>query len=145
MHVRIFFREKLKQMIEACKALHENFDERRREVRAEKQKKIRELTDPNHAWDSPLESEQPAAAVAVEPVMTPVDEQPAAAAVVPTAATAAAPADAVPGYYQYQVREPTLNSFYSWPLLWISKIFEIVAGKGVHDIYLLLSGSVTSL
>ena len=104
MHVRIFFREKLKQMIEACKALHENFDERRREVRAEKQKKIRELTDPNHAWDSPLESEQPAAAVAVEPVMTPVDEQPAAAAVVPTAATAAAPADAVPGYYQYQVR-----------------------------------------
>ena len=109
MHVRIFFREKLKQMIEACKALHENFDERRREVRAEKQKKIRELTDPNHAWDSPLESEQPAAAVAVEPVMTPVDEQPAAAAVVPTAATAAAPADAVPGYYQYQVRESTVE------------------------------------
>ena len=109
MHVRIFFREKLKQMIEACKALHENFDERRREVRAEKQKKIRELTDPNHAWDSPLESEQPAAAVAVEPVMTPVDEQPAAAAVVPTAATAAAPADAVPGYYQYQVRESNVE------------------------------------
>ena len=31
----------------------EGFDEKRREVRAEKQKKIRELTDPNHAWDKP--------------------------------------------------------------------------------------------
>ena len=46
-------RERLKQMIETCKALHEGFDERRLEVRAEKQKKIRELTDPNHAWDAP--------------------------------------------------------------------------------------------
>jgi len=40
-------------MIETCKALHEGFDEKRLEVRAEKQKKIRELTDPNHAWDKP--------------------------------------------------------------------------------------------
>ena len=46
-------RERLKQMIETCKALHEGFDEKRLEVRAEKQKKIRELTDPNHAWDKP--------------------------------------------------------------------------------------------
>merc|ERR1719483_1495339 len=43
-------REKLKKMIETCKALHEGFDEKRREVRAEKNKKIRELTDPDHAW-----------------------------------------------------------------------------------------------
>ena len=32
----------------------QGFDEKRREVRAEKQKKIRELTDPNHAWDAPV-------------------------------------------------------------------------------------------
>merc|ERR1719273_2581452 len=43
-------REKLIQMIEACKVLHEGFDEKRKEVRAEKNKKIRELTDPDHAW-----------------------------------------------------------------------------------------------
>ena len=43
-------REKLKAMIETCKALHEGFDEKRKEVRAEKTKKIRELTDPDHAW-----------------------------------------------------------------------------------------------
>ena len=43
-------REKLTKMIEACKALHEGFDEKRREVKAEKMKKIRELTDPDHAW-----------------------------------------------------------------------------------------------
>merc|ERR1719282_303770 len=42
-------REKLSKMIEACKALHEGFDEKRKEVRAEKNKKIRELTDPDHA------------------------------------------------------------------------------------------------
>ena len=43
-------RENLKAIIETCKALHEGFDEKRREVRAEKQKKIRELTCPDHAW-----------------------------------------------------------------------------------------------
>ena len=51
-------RERLMQMIETCKALHEGFDDRRLDVRAEKQKKIRELTDPNHAWDAP-EPESP--------------------------------------------------------------------------------------
>merc|ERR1740128_1142798 len=67
-------REKLKQMIETCKALHEGFDEKRRDVRAEKQKKIRELTDPNHAWsnDFPEPDAEP------EPVM----EVPAAAPVI---------------------------------------------------------------
>ena len=68
-------REKLKAMIETCKALHEGFDEKRKEVRAEKNKKIRELTDPDHAWgggndswgapDSPV---SPVAAAAPPPV-----------------------------------------------------------------------------
>ena len=49
-------REKLKAMIETCKALHEGFDEKRKEVRAEKTKKIRELTDPDHAWGGGNES-----------------------------------------------------------------------------------------
>ncbi len=34
-------REKLKKMIEACKALHEGFEDQRKEVKAEKMKKIR--------------------------------------------------------------------------------------------------------
>merc|ERR1719422_1719155 len=49
-------REKLTKMIEACKALHEGFDEKRREVKAEKMKKIRELTDPDHAWGGGFDS-----------------------------------------------------------------------------------------
>merc|ERR1719342_1484881 len=49
-------REKLQKMIEACKILHEGFDEKRKEVRAEKTKKIRELTDPDHAWGGGSES-----------------------------------------------------------------------------------------
>ena len=53
-------REKLQAIIETCKALHEGFDEKRREVRAEKQKKIRELTCPDHAWGaSPDKSPSP--------------------------------------------------------------------------------------
>jgi hypothetical protein len=53
-------REKLKAIIETCKALHEGFDEKRREVRSEKQKKIRELTCPDHAWGaSPERSPSP--------------------------------------------------------------------------------------
>merc|ERR1719334_2766512 len=53
-------REKLQAIIETCKALHEGFDEKRREVRAEKQKKIRELTCPDHAWGaSPEKSPSP--------------------------------------------------------------------------------------
>ena len=37
-------------MIETCKELHKGFDEKRLEVKAEKTKRIRELTDPDHAW-----------------------------------------------------------------------------------------------
>merc|ERR1719245_1396623 len=64
-------REKLTKMIEACKALHEGFDEKRREVRAEKNKKIRELTDPDHAWgggDSPSFSGPTSPVSAPQPV-----------------------------------------------------------------------------
>merc|ERR1719433_512230 len=65
-------REKLKAMIETCKALHEGFDEKRQEVRAEKTKKIRELTDPDHAWgggnDSWGAAESPAFSNPVSPV-----------------------------------------------------------------------------
>ena len=64
-------REKLTKMIEACKALHEGFDEKRREVRAEKNKKIRELTDPDHAWgggDSPTFSGPTSPVSAPQPV-----------------------------------------------------------------------------
>jgi len=92
-------RDKLKQMIEACKALHENFDEKRRDVRAEKQKKIRELTDPNHAWGAGFDG--PAVAGVAEPEPVPA----AAEVIVPAAAavTAAAITElAAPGYLQYQ-------------------------------------------
>jgi hypothetical protein len=43
-------REKLKAMILSCKALYDEFDGKRREIKAEKAKRIRELTDPDHAW-----------------------------------------------------------------------------------------------
>jgi len=43
-------RDKLRLMIETCKELHKGFDEKRLEVKAEKAKQIRELTDPDHAW-----------------------------------------------------------------------------------------------
>jgi len=42
--------ENLKTIIESCKALYSSFDEKRREIKAEKAKRIRELTDPDHAW-----------------------------------------------------------------------------------------------
>ena len=62
-------------MIEACKILHEGFDEKRREVRAEKTKKIRELTDPDHAWgggsESPSFSNPVSPMSAVAPVVEP--------------------------------------------------------------------------
>jgi len=64
-------REKLKAIIETCKALHEGFDEKRREVRAEKQKKIRELTCPDHAWGaSPEKTPSP------DPFDSPTFDQP---------------------------------------------------------------------
>merc|ERR1712223_1321818 len=53
-------REKLQAIIATCKALHEGFDEKRREGRSEKQKKIRELTCPDHALGaSPEKSPSP--------------------------------------------------------------------------------------
>merc|ERR1719331_3167356 len=65
-------REKLQAIIATCKALHEGFDEKRREVRAEKQKKIRELTCPDHAWGaSPEKSPSP------DPSDSPSFEKPA--------------------------------------------------------------------
>ena len=43
-------REDLQRIIESCKALYSTFDEKRRDVKAEKSKRVRELTDPDHAW-----------------------------------------------------------------------------------------------
>ena len=57
-------KEKLRSIIETCKALYDNFDDRRREVKAEKAKRIRELTDPDHAWNVDPEEEAAAAAAA---------------------------------------------------------------------------------
>merc|ERR1719471_282798 len=73
-------REKLSKMIEACKALHEGFDEKRKEVRAEKNKKIRELTDPDHAWgggfDSPSFSNPTSPVANAAPIVEPVAADP---------------------------------------------------------------------
>jgi len=94
-------RENLKKMIETCKALHEGFDEKRREVRAEKSKKIRELTDPNHAWGGGFEDAPEAEAVT---------EIEAEAAPIPSAAEPALVAEkadieekaAAAGYHKYK-------------------------------------------
>ena len=88
-------------MIETCKALHEGFDEKRREVRAEKSKKIRELTDPNHAWGGGFEDAPEAEAVT---------EIEAEAAPIPLAAEPAMVAEtadieekaAAAGYHKYK-------------------------------------------
>jgi hypothetical protein len=37
--------------------LYSEFDDKRREIRAEKAKRIRELTDPDHAWDAVVPEE----------------------------------------------------------------------------------------
>merc|ERR1712106_957302 len=98
-------REKLKKMIETCKALHEGFDEKRREVRAEKNKKIRELTDPDHAWGGGDESPtfDTPVAVAAEPDPFAADVDPFAAEPVVAAghAQVAAVTD-LTGYVQYR-------------------------------------------
>ena len=52
-------REQLKKIIEACKSFYSEFDDKRREIKAEKSKRIRELTDPDHAWDAVPEDENP--------------------------------------------------------------------------------------
>lgn len=45
-------REQLKKIIETCKTLYSQFEDKRKEIKSEKAKRIRELTDPNHAWDA---------------------------------------------------------------------------------------------
>ena len=45
-------RDQLKKIIETCKSLYSEFEDKRREIKAEKAKRIRELTDPDHAWDA---------------------------------------------------------------------------------------------
>merc|ERR1719228_799923 len=118
-------REKLKIMIETCKALHEGFDEKRREVRAEKNKKIRELTDPDHAWGGGDESptfDTPAAAVepTEDPFASATADTFAAESAVTTAQTtevAAASTD-LTGYvqyralYDYEARNPDELAFH---------------------------------
>ncbi len=54
----------LEKIIESCKVLYSLFDDKRREVRAEKAKRIRELTDPDHAWGHENEEVAPEAAAA---------------------------------------------------------------------------------
>ena len=56
-------REDLERVIEACRALYDSFDDKRREIKAEKQKMIRELTDPDHAWGNEDEAAFPEAVV----------------------------------------------------------------------------------
>lgn len=59
-------RESLKKIIETCKELYSQFEDKRKEIKAEKAKRIRELTDPDHAWDAiPQEDEPVQAAVEV--------------------------------------------------------------------------------
>ena len=67
-------REKLREIIETCKTLYDEFDEQRREVRAEKSKRIRELTDPDHAWDASPEFESAAPIAADEPKAAEISE-----------------------------------------------------------------------
>ena len=69
-------REDLERVIEACRSLYDSFDDKRREIRAEKQKMIRELTDADHAWGAAeavaevAEVPEVAAAAAAVPVET---------------------------------------------------------------------------
>jgi hypothetical protein len=52
-------RDSLKKIIETCKSLYTEFDEKRRDIKAEKSKRIRELTDPDHAWDTVVHDNEP--------------------------------------------------------------------------------------
>ncbi len=65
-------REQLKKIIETCKSLYDEFDDKRREIKAEKSKRIRELTDPSFAWDvkpQPDEAAAPAPSAAGDNVV----------------------------------------------------------------------------
>ena len=55
----------MERVIEACRALYNSFDDKRREIKAEKMKMIRELTDPSHAWGKADEGPDEAEPVAV--------------------------------------------------------------------------------
>ena len=70
-------RADLERVIEACRALYDSFDDKRREIKAEKQKMIRELTDPDHAWGN----EDEAAAAVVPEAAPEAAEVPVAAPV----------------------------------------------------------------
>ena len=76
-------RADLERVIEACRALYDSFDDKRREIKAEKQKMIRELTDPDHAWGN--EDEAAAVPEAAQEAVSEVAEVPAAAASVEAA------------------------------------------------------------
>ena len=67
-------KEKLQLIIETCKSLYSEFNDTRIEIKAEKQKKIRELTDPSFHWDaSPEQETAPAAPIENESVKTTED------------------------------------------------------------------------
>lgn len=66
-------REDLKKIIKTCQDMYSSFDDKRREIRAEKAKRIRELTDPDHAWGHEVEE------VAAEVVAAPAEVSTAAA------------------------------------------------------------------
>lgn len=51
-------KDDLVKIIETCQSLYSSFDEKRRDIRAEKAKRIRELTDPDHAWGNEEEERQ---------------------------------------------------------------------------------------
>jgi hypothetical protein len=73
-------REQLKLIIESCKDLYSQFEDKRREIKAEKAKRIRELTDPDHAWDAVPEQAAAAPATAQSPTFDDVPATPAAQA-----------------------------------------------------------------
>ena len=79
-------RADLERVIEACRALYDSFDDKRREIKAEKQKMIRELTDPDHAWGN--EDEAAAVPEAAPEAVSEVAEVSAAAASVDAASAA---------------------------------------------------------
>merc|ERR1711879_529991 len=65
-----------KKIIETCKSLYSEFEDKRREIKAEKAKRIRELTDPDHAWD--LHSPEEQGAISPVPVAQETSSAPVA-------------------------------------------------------------------
>jgi hypothetical protein len=56
------YRKRLEEVIGNCKTIYSEFDDKRREMKAEKAKRIRELTDPSYAWQSEEKDEVPESA-----------------------------------------------------------------------------------